>query len=81
MLRSPPLCLGDILWFRQNCLPLRVSDPVQNSVHGFLDAGVWPVELPRRLGGKLTEHITIPQEYVKHQKHDQSACVILLLAL
>jgi len=58
-LSSPPLCLGNVLWFRQNCLPLRVSDPVQYAVHGFLDASAGPVELPRGLGGKLTKHITI----------------------
>jgi len=61
VLSSPPLCLGYILWFRQNRLPLRVSDPIQHAIHGFLDSGTGPVELPRGLGGKLTEHIPIPQ--------------------
>jgi len=60
-LSSPPLSLGYILWFRQNSLTIRVSDPIQHAVHGFLDSGTGPVELPRGLGGKLTKHITIPQ--------------------
>jgi hypothetical protein len=60
-LSSPPLCLSKILWFRQNILPLRVSDPVQNTVHGFLDSGAGPVELARGLGGKLTKHIPVSQ--------------------
>src|ERR1700752_2845612 len=58
-LSSPPLCFGNVLWFRQNSLSLRVGDPVQNAVHGFLNAGTGPVELPRGLGGKLTKHIPI----------------------
>jgi hypothetical protein len=61
VLSSPPLCLSYILWFRQNVLPLRACNPVQNTVHGFLDSGAGPVELPRGLGGKLTQHIPIPQ--------------------
>ena len=60
-LSSPPLCLGNVLWFRQNFLPLRVSDPVQHAVHGFLDSGAGTMELPRGFGGKLTKHITIPK--------------------
>jgi hypothetical protein len=60
-LRSPPLCLSKILRFRQNILPLRACDPVQNTIHGFLDSGAGPVELPRGLGGKLAKHIPIPQ--------------------
>ena len=60
VLSSPPLCLGYILWFRQNRLPLRVSDPIQHAIHRFLDSCTGPMELPRGLGGKLTEHITIP---------------------
>src|ERR1700724_93057 len=60
-LSSPPLCLSKILWFRQNFLPLRVSDPVQHAVHDFLDSGAGPMELPRGLGGKLTKHIPVPQ--------------------
>src|ERR1700689_700830 len=60
-LSSPPLCLSKILWFRQNILPLRAGDPVQHTVHRFLDSGAGPMELPRGLGGKLTKHITIPQ--------------------
>src|ERR1700758_3487116 len=31
-LSSPPLCLGNVLWFRQNFLPLRVSDTIQHAV-------------------------------------------------
>jgi len=61
VLRSPPLRLGEIFRLRQNGLPLRASDPVQNLIHGFLNAGARPVKLPGGLGGKLTEHITIPQ--------------------
>jgi hypothetical protein len=61
VLRSPPLCLGNVLWFRQYCLPLRVSDPIQHAIHCFLDSGTGPMELPRGLGGKLAQHITIPQ--------------------
>ena len=61
VLRSPPLCLGNVLWFRQYCLPLRVSDTIQHAVHGFLDSGTGPMEFPRGLGGKLAQHITIPQ--------------------
>jgi hypothetical protein len=60
-LRSPPLRLSKIFRFRQNGLPLRASDPVQHLIHGFLNAGTRPVKLPCGLGGKLTEHITIPQ--------------------
>src|ERR1700760_3919043 len=59
VLSSPPLCLGNVLWFRQNRLPLRVSDPIQHAVHGFLDSCARPVEFPRGLGGKLAKHITI----------------------
>src|ERR1035438_2758432 len=58
-LSSPPLCLSKILWFRQNFLPLRVSDPVQYTVHRFLDSGAGPMELTRGLGSKLTKHITV----------------------
>src|SRR5215467_11011040 len=39
-LSSPPLCLGKIFRFRQNCLPFRACNLVQNLVHGFLDSGV-----------------------------------------
>jgi hypothetical protein len=60
-LSSPSLRLGKIFWFRQNFLPLRARDPVQNSIHCFLDSGAGPVELPRGLGGKLAKHITVPQ--------------------
>src|SRR5437764_7307161 len=59
-LSSPPLCLSKILWFRQNFLPLRACDTVQHAVHGFLDSGAGPMELPRGLGGKLTQHIPVP---------------------
>src|ERR1700722_9008868 len=60
-LSSPPLCLSKILWFRQYLLPRRASDSVQHTVHCFLDSGAGPMELPRGLGGKLTEHIPVPQ--------------------
>jgi hypothetical protein len=59
VLGSPPLCLGYILWFRQYRLPLRVSDAIQHTVHGFLNASARPMEFPRGLGGKLAKHITI----------------------
>jgi len=59
-LSSPPLCLSKIFRLRQDFLPLRACDPVQNSIHCFLNSGAGPVELPRGLGGKLTKHITIP---------------------
>ena len=58
-LSSPPLCLSKILWFRQNFLPRGPSDAVQHAVHRFLDSGARPMELPRGLGGKLTEHIPV----------------------
>jgi hypothetical protein len=61
LLSSPSLRLSEILWFRQNGLPICASDPVQNLIHSFLNAGVRPVKLSGGLGGKLTEHITIPQ--------------------
>jgi hypothetical protein len=54
------LSLGYILWFRQNSLPLRVSNAIQHAIHSFLDSGAGPMELPRGLGGKLAKHITIP---------------------
>src|SRR5579863_2813474 len=60
-LSSPPLCLSKILWFRQNFLPLRACDTIQHAVHCFLDSGAGPMEFPRGLGGKLTQHITVPQ--------------------
>jgi hypothetical protein len=60
-LSSPPLCLSKILRLRQNFLALLASDPVQNTIHGFLDSGAGPMELPRGLGGELAKHITIPQ--------------------
>ena len=61
VLSSPPLRLSEIFRLRQNGLPLRASDPVQNLIHRFLNAGARPVKLPGGLGGKLTEHIPIPQ--------------------
>src|SRR5580698_5431275 len=61
VLRSPPLCLGEVFRLRQNRLPLRACNLVQNLVHGFLDSGVGLVKLTGSLGCKLTEHITIPQ--------------------
>src|SRR5579864_682483 len=60
-LSSPPLCLGKVLWFRQNFLPLSASDAIQHAVHGFLNASARPVEFPRGLRGKLTEHISVAQ--------------------
>jgi hypothetical protein len=54
LLSSPPLCLSKIFRLRQNFLPLRACDPVQHTVHRFLDSGAGPVELPRGLGGELT---------------------------
>jgi hypothetical protein len=55
------LRLSEILWFRQNGLPFRNRNLIQNLIHGFLNAGIRPVKLPGGLGGKLTEHIPIPQ--------------------
>ncbi|MGA7589255.1 MAG: hypothetical protein WBW02_02025, partial [Candidatus Sulfotelmatobacter sp.] len=60
VLRSPPLCLSKIFRLRQDFLPLRARDPVQYTIHRFLDSGAGPVELPRGLGGELAKHITIP---------------------
>jgi hypothetical protein len=56
---SPPLCLRNVLRFRKQCRPLRIGDPIQYFVHGFLDAGIGLMELPRSLGRKLAEHITV----------------------
>src|ERR1700722_21004970 len=61
VLRSPPLCLGKIFGFRQNRLPFRACNLIQNFVHGFLDSGIWLVKLTGSLGCKLEKHITIPQ--------------------
>src|ERR1700733_1374272 len=61
LLSSPPLCLGKIFRLRQNFLSLRACDPVQHSVHRFLDSRAGPMELSRGLGGELAKHITIPQ--------------------
>jgi hypothetical protein len=47
------LCLSKILRFRQNSLPLGTRDPIQNTIHGFLNSGAGPVKLPRGFGGKL----------------------------
>jgi hypothetical protein len=60
VLRSPPLCLNKMFWLRQNRLSLRACDPIQHFVHGFLDAGIRLMKLTGSLGGKLTEHITVP---------------------
>src|SRR5579859_3711996 len=61
VLRSPPLSLGEVFRFRQNRLPFRTCDLVQNLVHGFLDSGVGLVKLTGSLGCKLAKHITVPQ--------------------
>jgi hypothetical protein len=61
VLRSPPLSLGNVLWFGQNSLPFRNSNAIQNLVHGFLDTGVRFVKPARRLGSQLTQHVTVPQ--------------------
>src|SRR5271166_3066513 len=61
VLSSPPLCLGEVFWFRQNRLPFRACNLVQNLIHGFLDSGVGLVKLTGSLGRKLAKHITIPQ--------------------
>src|SRR5450755_3303851 len=45
LLRSPPLCLGKILRFRQDRLPLRACNFVQDFIHRFLDSSVRFVEL------------------------------------
>ena len=45
----------------QNRLPFRACNLIQNFVHGFLDSGIRLMKLTGSLGGKLTEHITVPQ--------------------
>src|SRR5438093_935777 len=60
-LSSPPLCLGIMFRFGQNCLPLRACNPIQNLVHRFLDSGIGLVKLTGSLGSKLAKHITVPQ--------------------
>jgi hypothetical protein len=42
-------------------MAFRTGDPVKHLVHGFLDAGIRPVKLPRRLRGKLAKHVPVPQ--------------------
>src|SRR5580700_2098663 len=61
VLSSPPLCLGEVFRFRQNRLPFRACNLVQNLVHGFLDSGVGLVKLTGSLRCELAKHITIPQ--------------------
>jgi hypothetical protein len=61
VLCSPPLCLGKVFRFRQNRLPFRACDLIQDFVHSFLDSGVGLVKLTGSLRRKLAKHITIPQ--------------------
>jgi hypothetical protein len=60
VLSSPPLRLNKMFWLRQNRLALRACNPIQYFVHSFLDSGIRLVKLTGSLGGKLTEHITVP---------------------
>jgi hypothetical protein len=61
VLSSPPLSLGEVFRFRQNRLPFRACNLIQNLVHSFLDSGVGLVKLTGSLGRKLAQHITVPQ--------------------
>src|SRR5262249_8434342 len=45
----------------QNRLLLGAFNPIQKLVHGFLGFSIGVVKLARSLGGKLTEHISVPQ--------------------
>jgi hypothetical protein len=65
---SPPLCFGKVFGFTQYVMTFRNSDLVKHVVHGFLNAGVRSMELPGCLGGKLAEHVPVPQgmERVKY---------------
>src|SRR5262249_27261883 len=56
---SPPLWLRNVLRLGNQCRPLRIGNPIQYLVHGFLDAGIRLMELPRSLRRKLAEHITV----------------------
>jgi hypothetical protein len=58
---SPPLCLRNVLRLREDCLPLRVCNPIQDLVHGLLDTGIGFMEFPRSLRRKLAEHISVTQ--------------------
>src|ERR1700690_1211571 len=61
LLSSSPLCFGKVLGFTQNFMTFRISDLVKNLFHRLLNAGVRPMELPRRLRGELAEHVPVPQ--------------------
>src|SRR5215467_8477912 len=61
VLSSPPLCLNKMFGFGQNRLLLGACNPIQNLVHGLLDSGIRLVKLACSLGGKLAEHIPVPQ--------------------
>src|SRR5438094_9693051 len=56
---SPPLCLRNVFRLGKQCRPLRIGNPIQYFVHGFLDAGIRLMELTRSLRRKLAEHITV----------------------
>jgi hypothetical protein len=65
---SPPLCFGKVFRFTQDVMTVGIGNLVKHVIHGFLNAGVRPVELARCLGGKLAEHVPVPQgmERVKY---------------
>src|SRR5581483_4636233 len=58
---SSSLCFRNVVRFGQHGRSLRIGDPIQHFVHGFLDSGVRLMELPRSFRRKLAEHITITQ--------------------
>src|ERR1700691_5341023 len=60
-LSSSPLCFGKVFGFAQDVMTFRIGDFVKNIVHGFLNTGVRPVKLARRLRGELAQHIPVPQ--------------------
>jgi hypothetical protein len=60
-LSSPPLRLGKILRLAQDVMAFRTCNPIENLVHGFLDAGVGTMKFPRCLRGQLAEHVPVPQ--------------------
>src|ERR1700740_2879731 len=65
---APPLCLGKVFWFTQEVVTFGIRNLVKHLVHGFLNPGIWTVELARGLRSQLTEHIPVPQsvQCIKH---------------
>jgi len=56
---SAPLGLGSCLRFYDDALPLGTSNPVQYVIGRVLDTRARTMELPRRLGSQLAQHVTI----------------------